>query len=350
MAKKHDILPLRVGYTKASNLANRFFTCAFSLLLLFLSLPVSLVIALMIKIQDGGPVFYSGIRMGMDKKPFKMYKFRTLVEGADTKIGGDLFKASLSSNRAMLTPSGHFLRETRLDELPQFINTLKGDMDLLGPRPVRPEVYEKYCQHLKGYDKRFAVRPGLIGFSQLFTPHSAPKKIRNLIDSKFLKIKHRYSVELALLFYAFFVLTYRLVTKVVTLSWKTLVNLMSGRKEQRVLDRMQLKEAFVHVTTEPSDDNAIKCLLKDINEEFICACSEKPLPESDLFLALKTRAKRIGNVRETTKTARCTGKIVKAHNTGNGNFPHCYLISYTPVSPLNFYLVHQYFMHGSVAY
>ena len=146
-----------------------------SLALIIVAFPAFLLIALLITLQDRGPVFYRGIRLGRHKEPFYMYKFRTMVPDAERMIGAEIFSRSLESGTNILTWSGRFLRETRLDELPQLFNTLKGDMDLLGPRPLRPAVYEKFCSRIKGFDRRFDVRPGLFGFSQLFTPHSSPK-------------------------------------------------------------------------------------------------------------------------------------------------------------------------------
>ena len=103
-----------------------------------------------------------------------MYKFRTLPVGAQKKIGSKL----LSFRHCKLPFFSKFLRDTRLDELPQLFNIMKGEMDFLGPRPLRPEIYDHMCKGITNYDLRFNVRPGLVGYSQLFTPHSSPKRIR----------------------------------------------------------------------------------------------------------------------------------------------------------------------------
>ena len=127
----------------------------------------------------GSPVIYKGTLLGLHKQEFTMYKFRTLPVDARKSIGSDL----LSYKHNMLNPFTKFMRDTRLDELPQLVNIIKGDMNFVGPRPIRPEVYEKVAHSIPDFDIRFEVKPGMIGISQLFTPHSSPKRIRSLIDN-----------------------------------------------------------------------------------------------------------------------------------------------------------------------
>lgn len=130
-----------------------------------------------------GPFLYSGPRIGKNRKIFTMYKIRTLVYDAEKKIGARLY-ANDSSQEIWY---GRFLRNTRLDELPQLFNVIKGDMDFVGPRPTRPLMYETYLKEFKGFEKRFIVRPGLTGYSQYYTPHGAPERMRILIDNLFIK-------------------------------------------------------------------------------------------------------------------------------------------------------------------
>ena len=158
------------GYWKAHPPASVLVNLFFAVILLLVAFPFFVLIPIIIKLQDGGPVFYRGTRLGRNKKPFQMYKFRTLVPDAESTVGARLH----SPKMGLETPIGRFLRETRLDELPQMINVIKGDMDLVGPRPERPLIYETLCKNIPGYDTRFRVKPGVIGYSQLFTPPSAP--------------------------------------------------------------------------------------------------------------------------------------------------------------------------------
>jgi lipopolysaccharide/colanic/teichoic acid biosynthesis glycosyltransferase len=118
-----------------------------------------LVVAYLIKKEDGGPVFYKGERVGLHKKLFSMYKFRTMVSDAE-KIGGP----STSENDPRITKVGKILRKFKLDELPQLFNVLKGEMSIVGPRPeVRKEV-EYYNQ---GWDIIFSVKPGITDLSSI---------------------------------------------------------------------------------------------------------------------------------------------------------------------------------------
>ena len=125
--------------------------------------PLFLFIMLLIRITMGQPIFYQGRRVGIHGKIFKMYKFRTMVEDAE-RIGGP----STALNDARLTKTGKFLRKYKLDELPQFINILKGDMSLVGPRPQ----VEKYTSLYRGEEiKILSVRPGITDYASIKLIH-----------------------------------------------------------------------------------------------------------------------------------------------------------------------------------
>ena len=131
-----------------------------SFILLLMGIPLILVIAVLIRLTSSGPVFYKQKRFGKDGKTFTLYKFRTMVEDAE-KISG--FQPS-AKNDSRITKIGAILRQTRLDELPQFFNVLKGEMSLVGPRPEN--VYRvKTHKALQGM--RLAVKPGLTGLAQI---------------------------------------------------------------------------------------------------------------------------------------------------------------------------------------
>lgn len=131
--------------------------------------PLMLVIAILIKIEDHGPVFYKQIRVGKNGKKFKMYKFRSMFVNADqmlekikeqSDVEGPMFKMKKDPR---VTKIGHFIRKHSLDELPQFFNIIKGDMSLVGPRPPLPAEVAEYS----GYDKqRLYVIPGCTGLWQ----------------------------------------------------------------------------------------------------------------------------------------------------------------------------------------
>lgn len=130
--------------------------------LLLLS-PILLVVTIGVKLSSPGPLFYSGIRTGKNQKLYTMYKFRTLREGAERQIGGRL----LTPQDDFYTPIGKFLKKSKLDEVPQLLNVLRGEMNFSGPRPLRPVFLERYLDEIPGYADRFRVAPGMTGLAQV---------------------------------------------------------------------------------------------------------------------------------------------------------------------------------------
>lgn len=135
----------------------------FSLLGLILASPFMLVIAILIKAYDGGPVFYKQERLTKDKRIFHIYKFRSMKVESE-KDGARL--ARKADDR--ITPVGKILRNIHFDELPQIFNILKGDMSLVGPRPERPEIAEQYAKEIPEFDYRLKVKAGLTGYAQVY--------------------------------------------------------------------------------------------------------------------------------------------------------------------------------------
>lgn len=136
----------------------------FSLFLMIVLSPVMLITALIIKISDGGPVFYRQIRCTKNGREFGILKFRSMVVDAE-KTG----KAVLATeNDPRITPVGRVIRKCRIDELPQLINVLKGDMSFVGPRPERPEFIQKYMEEMPEFSYRMKVRAGITGYAQLY--------------------------------------------------------------------------------------------------------------------------------------------------------------------------------------
>jgi len=126
--------------------------------------PLFLLIALLIKKEDRGPVFYRGIRIGRGGKPFKMFKFRTMVPNAD-KLGGP----STSADDPRLTKIGKFLKKYKLDEIPQLINVLKGEMSIVGPRPEVPFYVNMMTDEER--EKILSVKPGITDLASLWDIH-----------------------------------------------------------------------------------------------------------------------------------------------------------------------------------
>jgi lipopolysaccharide/colanic/teichoic acid biosynthesis glycosyltransferase len=138
-----------------------------SSLFLVASLPLSLLIAALVLVSSGPPVLYRGARVGRGGRVFTMLKFRTLRRGAEDRLGPYLGEELVRRTQAEFTPVGRWLKATQLDEIPQFLNVLRGDMSLVGPRPIRPVFFEELAHDLPAYWQRLVVRPGLTGLAQV---------------------------------------------------------------------------------------------------------------------------------------------------------------------------------------
>ena len=159
--------------------ARRALNVAVAVIGLILASPVMLLIAIAIKLSDGGSVFYRQARVGlcirssvggnfrrkrdMGGRPFTIYKFRTMRQPRP----GEEIQTWASSDDPRITPFGQFLRHTRLDELPQLFNVLKGDMNIVGPRPEQPEIFQNLRSEVAMYAARQQVRPGITGRAQI---------------------------------------------------------------------------------------------------------------------------------------------------------------------------------------
>ncbi len=146
----------------------RFFDLLVASVLLAVTLPVLVVAAVAILVTDGPPVFYRQKRLGRYRRDFELFKLRTMRQGSDRK--GPTF-AELNDTR--VTAVGRWLRRWRIDELPQLINVLRGEMSLVGPRPERPEVAAAFERKIPFYAFRYSVRPGLTGWAQIHLPYCA---------------------------------------------------------------------------------------------------------------------------------------------------------------------------------
>ena len=156
---------------KDSNVTKRWLDIASSALSLILSLPLCLLVALAIKLDSSGPVFYRQDRVGQDGKTFTMLKFRSMRN--DAEENGPKW-AAINDDR--ITRVGRFIRKYRLDEIPQMINVLKGDMSFIGPRPERPIFVDKFAKEIPYYPQRHVVKPGISGWAQIRYPYGASKE------------------------------------------------------------------------------------------------------------------------------------------------------------------------------
>lgn len=156
-------------------------SCSCALVLLS---PVMAYIAARIKLESPGPVLYAQVREGVGGRPFRLYKFRSMYTDAESRgaqwaVGDD----------PRVTPFGRFLRKSRLDEVPQFWNVVRGDMSLVGPRPERPVFCREFESRIEGWSRRTAVRPGITGLAQVEGGYELLPKEKAAIDIRYIETR-----------------------------------------------------------------------------------------------------------------------------------------------------------------
>lgn len=146
-----------------NRIIKRLFDILLSITFLIISLPVLILISVLIKITSKGPIIFIQERVTENKRLFKMYKFRTMIDGAEIKTGPVLAKP----NDSRCTRIGNVLRRLSLDELPQLVNVLNGDMSIVGPRPEREFFIHTFENEIEGYSDRHKVKSGITGWAQI---------------------------------------------------------------------------------------------------------------------------------------------------------------------------------------
>ena len=158
-----------------------------SLLLLFLTLPLCLLVACLIKLESRGPVMYRQERVGLHGKVFTLLKFRSMRQDAEARG-----PAWAQQQDPRVTRVGAFIRRTRIDELPQLINVLKGEMGFVGPRPERPHFVDQLAEVIPFYRDRACVKPGITGWAQVNYPYGASiEDARQKLSYDLYYVKHR---------------------------------------------------------------------------------------------------------------------------------------------------------------
>ena len=172
----------------------KFFDLLFSIFCLIFCLPLFIVISLLIKLNTRGPILYTQKRIGKNNIPFRCIKFRTMHPEAkdilenllakNSSIRKEFEETHKIKNDPRITAIGKFLRKTSLDELPQFINVLRGDMSVVGPRPIVKTEIPKYGQNLK---KVLSVKPGITGLWQVSGRNNLTYKTRVMLDLNYVR-------------------------------------------------------------------------------------------------------------------------------------------------------------------
>lgn len=155
--------------------------CSCVVALILLAIPI-VIIAIRIKLESPGPVFYSQRRVGKDGREFNLYKFRSMYQ--DAEVAGARWA---DEGDPRVTPFGKFLRNKRLDEIPQFWNVVRGDMSLIGPRPERPVFHKVFCERIDGWEQRLAVKPGITGLAQVEGGYSLLPKEKARFDIQYIE-------------------------------------------------------------------------------------------------------------------------------------------------------------------
>lgn len=158
------LLARNTGLTFEQKALKRLIDIMVSIIMLVLTSPLMLIVAISIKLYDGGNVLYKQTRLTIDERKFEIYKFRSMIMNAE-KDG--IARLSMEGD-SRITPIGKIIRATRLDELPQLFNILRGDMSLVGPRPERPQIAEEYRESMPEFDCRLKVKAGLTGYAQIY--------------------------------------------------------------------------------------------------------------------------------------------------------------------------------------
>jgi lipopolysaccharide/colanic/teichoic acid biosynthesis glycosyltransferase len=166
--------------------------------LLIPAVPVMLACVALVRLTSRGPAVYTQTRVGRGGRVFTLYKIRTMYHDCESLTGP---RWCLPGD-PRITPVGWWLRKLHLDELPQLVNVLRGDMSLVGPRPERPEIVKRLRQSVPGYDRRHAVTPGITGFAQIhLPPDSCIRSVKNKLVYDLFYVRNRSArLELFILF------------------------------------------------------------------------------------------------------------------------------------------------------
>lgn len=173
----------RYQLTEAQAIVKRALDILISAIGIVLVSPIILIVGILIKREDGGPIFYRQERCGLNKKPFNMIKIRSMIVDAEKWTGEVLAQ----ENDPRITKVGRVIRATRIDETPQFFNVLLGHMSIVGPRPERPGFVEAFIREFPEYNHRFAVKPGITGLAQVMSNYTTTAENKLKFDLVYIK-------------------------------------------------------------------------------------------------------------------------------------------------------------------
>lgn len=317
--------------------------------LLLASLPVIAVFYVLMKwvARQREPFLYTGERLGKAKQPFTLYKIRTLPHHATESLNDELFRPEVDAVLAF----GRFLRETRLDELPQFWNVVRGDMLLVGPRPVRAAIYRKLHATIPRYDRRFQVKPGVTGYAQLLTAHRAPKRVRAAVDAHYADRMATLPWDLCMLARTMWLMMRQATGAIghwILNRWR-IVRWTGRPEDRRTLRRVSGKHVEFAFADEDFvlDEHPEWRHPRDVSYNTMAFRSDRKLgPDDCVNLVLRVRPRERAGIRY----AQCYGMVQRVGETQPPGGHHRCVVMLTPLSDYSRYIMDQYILHDRLGW
>ncbi len=315
-ARRSGRRTLAFGYRPSNPVTHRAWNVLLALTLLLSALPVMGVVATAVLVTSGRPILYRGERLGLHRRTFFIYKFRSLVADAERRLGGSV----LPAESELVTRVGKFLRATRLDELPQLYNILRGDMNVFGPRPVRAAVVAQQGQGIAGYERRFAVRPGLLGHTQVFMPHGTSKRIRARYNNILIARATNSLRELAFVITAALYCFAHCVQIVAMVATSRVRSGTEGDKAAKLVQSLEIDLGHGQV---------VEAQVRSITAVGMLLSCSAPLPQGDLAATLAVRKARRGRARVRVRISAAvpvdgapSGDLFRARYATESDFGH----------------------------
>lgn len=314
------------------------------------ALPVVVAIYVMLCLTQRSPIFYKGIRLGRDRKPFIIYKFRTLATCAERQTQACV----LPPHSGLETRMGKFLRVSRLDELPQLFNVLRGDMNFFGPRPVRRVIARKAQRTIAYYHRRFSVKPGLVGYAQLYMTHRTPKALRARLNAHFCRRKACFWKEPLIMALTVWGLARKGVEMLLKQSHRRIIAMVRRHRDasaafayadlDRIVSHLAMrKTSLEYVCTEKGH---INCVMLSINHEAFALLAPVPLGTGNGTFVLQ---RDIKGTRKKVIMAKCKGNLVLMDKSAmEPRFSYRYSAYYEPLNDSDAYVIDKFFLGNSI--
>ena len=325
---------LKSGYLPRNEKLDQILNQTAAALFLLLTAPIFFLVIILQKLSSPGPIFYKGPRFGKDKKIFEIYKFRTLLGSAKKLTNAQ----TLPRRNLSETKLGPYLRASRLDELPQLLNILRGEMVFFGPRPIRPEMERVYASEVPRYEERFTVKPGLVGLSQAIMTHETPKAARARFNGMCCRTHVNYLWMAGFVFYVGLCVLVK-SARVVVQAIRDTTSPTGGHKWLRS-GFSKPPKSRVEMTVNGQSYIGALCGVSDEVLQFV---STVPFPQgkNDLFLIRERRRGRIARVR-------VDAFLMTVTPVGLGQSGYAQYATYVSQSPLAVYMIERYFLRSAV--